>query len=518
MRKEGTMKRKIPVIFLLLAVLVTFAVSCKGNEDAETTGGTEESKDEVTVETPTDTNAPQDTTGEPENTETDKVTDTEKVTETDKETGKVTDKQTEKDTDKETNKAPQGGTETNQGIGGGSLGGSVVSRPGKDTGSKDTSSSKEPDKTEPDEPVKVPDGYILTHRDKLVVKTVSDRSVDKKEDNSTKLPYEKLKSSVVKTDPEADYNRVKLRLEHMRPGVFVQGVLIGYDGYMFYKDTLNDFVGDGFLATSIYNRAVKDMKERNDWAKSTGRKFYYVIAPNKNSIYSDYMPEGYELAKYRRYDQFCEMLTEAGITPIDLRKPLIEAREKNPKQNLYYRYDTHWNNHAGYVAYRHIMSVLKKDYPNVVIHDKSEYQINYCETYMKDMAYYLGQYDAMKDYGPVYTLKSGKTARFINLDRNNVKGGQYTFAHVYKNGYSDKWCYYRFINDYNKNAPNIYVMRDSYNIALVPFFKDSFHKSTYNWTFAFEENKIDEAEADIVMVIVAERFLRNCINYTGVVD
>lgn len=119
MRKEGTMKRKIPVIFLLLAVLVTFAVSCKGNEDAETTGGTEESKDEVTVETPTDTNAPQDTTGEPENTETDKVTDTEKVTETDKETGKVTDKQTEKDTDKETNKAPQGGTETNQGSGGG---------------------------------------------------------------------------------------------------------------------------------------------------------------------------------------------------------------------------------------------------------------------------------------------------------------------------------------------------------------------------------------------------------------
>ena len=431
-----------------------------------------------------------------------KVTETEK--ETEKETVKETEKETQKETEKETQKNPQQ-TTPGEVDGGGTIdGGGVITRPSNGDGSDNSSDT-------------VPEGYIKTNSGLLLVKTVSDRSVDKNEDNSTAIPYQKIKSSTVKTDPNADYNKVKLKLEHMKPGVLVKGVLIGYDGYMFYQDTLNDFKGDGFLSKSVYNRVVADMKERNDWAESTGRKFYYVIAPNKNSIYPNYMPDGYELAEYRRYDQFVELLTEAGITAVDLRDALKDAVEKNPKQNLYYRYDTHWNNHAGYYSYRATMDLIKKDFSNVVIHDKSEYQVNYCETYMKDMAYYLGQYDAMKDYGPVYTLKSGKTAR-LDFKSSSVKGGQYTFAHVHPDGYSDKLVYFRYVNDYNKNAPNIYVMRDSYSIALVPFLKDSFYKSTFNWTWAFEEDKIEAADADIIMVVVAERNLRNCVNEKAVVD
>ena len=80
-----------------------------------------------------------------------------------------------------------------------------------------------------------------------------------------------------------------------------------------------------------------------------------------------------------------------------------------------------------------------------------------------------------------------------------------------------KYTYYNSENDEN-GAPNIYIMRDSYSIAMVPFLKDSFAYSTYNWTFSFSEQEIDKAKADIIMVIVAERNLRNYANNKAVND
>ena len=275
---------------------------------------------------------------------------------------------------------------------------------------------------------------------------------------------------------------------------------------MFYEDTIPDFTGSGFLTDTVYNRAKKTLIERNNWARSHGKKLYFVIAPNKNTVYPDYMPEGYTMA-----------LQSAGITAIDLRGAMAAAVQEVPERNLYYKYDTHWNNHAGYFAYRAAMDMIKVDFPNVVIHDKSEYQINYCETYMKDLAYYLGYYSRLKDYGPVYTLKSGRTARLINYTPK-AGWGQFTFAYEAQDGYSDRLYYFQYKNDYNQNAPNAYIMRDSYSIAMVPFLKDSFHKSTYNWTFDFSESDILNSDADVIIVIVAERNLRNYVNGKAVLD
>ena len=61
-------------------------------------------------------------------------------------------------------------------------------------------------------------------------------------------------------------------------------------------------------------------------------------------------------------------------------------------------------------------------------------------------------------------------------------------------------------------------MRDSYSIAMTAFLKDSFYKSTYNWTFAFDEAEIEKAEADVILVIVSERNLRSYVNNKPVVD
>lgn len=365
--------------------------------------------------------------------------------------------------------------------------------------------------------------YILTKSGKKLIHTYSDRAVDGSEDNSTNVSYMPMISTTVTPRHDESYNNPQVMLEDIKPGLVCNNVIIGYDGYMFYGDTVDDFTGQGFLNGTVYNRAVQILKDSANLAKANGKKFYVVIAPNKNTVYPDYMPEGYTMASYRRYDQFVEMLTASGITAVDIRVAMANAVKATPQKNFYYKYDTHWNNHAGYLAYEEMMKMIRKDYPNAILHPKSDYQINYIETYMKDQAYYLGHYSYFKDYGPQYTLKSGKTARLIDYEPKNA-WGQFQFAYECtqgnNRGFSDKLYWLQYQNDYNKSAPNIYCLRDSYSIAMIPFLKDSFYKSTYNWSFSFESNKSDirKSDADIIVAIVAERNFKNFVNQKTVTD
>lgn len=446
---------------------------------------------------------------------------------TDETTEETTEDTTEETTEEETTEVPADTASSGGGQSTGGGGGSVISGGGGSmiSGGGSNGGSSSPATGQGAVPYNASckgayEARITTSTGKSLVHTYSDCSVGG-EDNSNAYSYMSMKSTTVSTDPKAEYNSPKVLQGDIKPGLSSDGVLVGYDGYMFYKDTISDFTGQGFLHDEVYNRSVRMLKKRNDWAQANGKKFYFVIAPNKNTVYPDYMPEGYKMADYRRYDQFVALLKAAGITAIDLRGAMGAAVNACPERNLYYKFDTHWNNHAGYIAYETTMNMIRRDFPNAVLHSRSEYQINYCETYMKDEAYYLGQYDYFKDYGPVYTLKTYNGARLVDYVAREG-WGQFAFAYEETSGanrgYCDKLYWFKYQNDANSSAPNLYVMRDSYSIAMTAFLKDSFYKSTYNWTFAFDEAEIEKAEADVILVIVSERNLRSYVNNKPVVD
>ena len=429
------MRKLLAFVALLLAASMLWLTACDGEEKSKDTTEAEETTEEETTEEET----------------TEEETTEEETTEEETTEEETTEAETE----------PAGNAEETAGgswsggssggaaavSGGGSLGdfgGGSGSGSGSSGGTFGEGFSGNGNSGDSNTPVETPGGKVLVH-------TYSDRDAAGDEDNSTTVPYMPMISDTVFPSPTESYNIPRLFLEDIKPGTVCEHVIIGYDDYMFYEDTVSDFVGSGFLSQTVYDRLVKTLRERNDWAESNGQKFYFVIAPNKNSVY------------------------------------------------------------------RATMDKIKADFPNVVIHDKSEYQINYCETYMKDLAYYLGYYSTLKDYGPVYTLKSGRTATLVNYTPK-TSWGQFTFAYVWPDGYSDKLYYFQYRNDYNYDAPSAYVMRDSYSIAMVPFLKDSFYMSTYNWTFAFDENEIINCDADVIIVIVAERNLRNYANGRTVAD
>ena len=55
---------------------------------------------------------------------------------------------------------------------------------------------------------------------------------------------------------------------------------------------------------------------------------------------------------------------------------------------------------------------------------------------------------------------------------------------------------------------------------MIPFFKDSFKLSTYNWTFSLNscKSEILKYDTDVIIAIIAERNLKNYVNQKEVTD
>ena len=434
-------------------------------------------------------------------------------------TGTGTERETESSPGSETESSPGGETESSSGAG--------SEKPAEDTkkGTLDTrvvtnapETTKKTEQTEAETkpPVDPGDGHGLQTTAGGRVHVYASAPSIEYEDNSNTLPFMPLKIDTV-SDPNASYNRPQVKESDIVPGLVFNGGLdysttyIGYDGFLFCEDTMSDYDGTSLITESRFNTLMENMKTRNDWVESVGKKMYIVIVPNKNSIYSDYMPDGYPMGSYRRMDQVVNGLREKGITVIDGRESLLAAKAANPARALYYKTDTHWNCHGAFEVYKDLMSKVKADFPNAVAHTRADYQVNYAESYMKDQTYYIGYYDATSEIGPVYTLKNGQTASFAGAQPRD-KWGQYVFCYTWPNGYSDHLYYFKFRNDYNSSAPSMYMLRDSYSIALTPFLKDSFYKSTFNWSFSFGKNEILNSGADVIICEVVEK---NMMTFLG---
>lgn len=323
-----------------------------------------------------------------------------------------------------------------------------------------------------------------------------------------------LKNDLDTSNPNEEYNRAQVNRRRITEGagpLTSHNIYVGKNDFLFYGAAIDDFTGNTTLDSRTLTKLSEMMNARDEWARERGIALYLVICPDKSTVYSDYVPDKIASANKTAADLAVEELSQnSTVRVIDLREPLIAARDEYG-DSLYYKYDTHWNNNGGYVAYREIMRRIGEDVPSGYTLDRDDFDIAEYETYMKDMMYYLGHYDRYKDNGPVYTLKSGLTATLTD-SRSDGLWGQFRFCSRWSDGYNDSLKYLDYTNIYNSDAPSVYVLRDSFAVSLVHFIKDSFNRSVFNWTYDFNREEIEKADPDIVIIELVEKNLGEMIN------
>jgi hypothetical protein len=125
-----------------------------------------------------------------------------------------------------------------------------------------------------------------------------------------------------------------------------EDVILGKDGWLFYADTLADYEGTNRFTDEECWAAAHSLSLMAEYCESQGASFYFTIAPNKNSLYPQYMPARYPASQEAHNAQrLAEALEAQSVTYVDLFTPLSQQEEI-----LYRRWDSHWTQQGAGLA------------------------------------------------------------------------------------------------------------------------------------------------------------------------
>ena len=151
-----------------------------------------------------------------------------------------------------------------------------------------------------------------------------------------------------------------------------EGVILGKQGWLFYNSHAKDVVTDEVIdyngskkySLNQMENIANEVRNADRMCKENGAKMIFLIAPNKSSIYPQYMPLSYvQVSAENRIDELCTYLkknTDAVIV-----YPKKELRKLSQEQKIYFSNDTHWNGMGGVYAASILAEEFGLVYPKI---------------------------------------------------------------------------------------------------------------------------------------------------------
>ncbi len=278
----------------------------------------------------------------------------------------------------------------------------------------------------------------------------------------------------------------------------VEEVVCGRRGWLYYTGDrlLEDFKGEVPFSKKDLDIWTTTLTERRAWLNSRGIDFLFVIAPNKQSVYPEFLP-GY-IQKFKgkpRVDQLLKAFRAKGFANILDIRPII--MEKKSRGSLYYATGTHWNIEGAYIAYQEIMRQLKTINPGVLLMNRHDLLFNSHDNgRVRDLDAMVGlAYHPIEKQPWPDTVQKGcpEIVQTISL------------PYVGPNYYEKP-----FIKCSPDKPLNVVVFRDSFSNALEPFLSQSFGRVVYIWKRydpVIMEALLGSFQPDLVIEECIERYL-----------
>lgn len=279
-------------------------------------------------------------------------------------------------------------------------------------------------------------------------------------------------------------------------------VITGKDGWLFYAA---DGGIDDWIQVEPFTREELDvwrdtLVRRRAFLTRRGIPYVLVIAPDKQMIYPELMPDSLRrLRDDYRADQLIAYMRET--TPdfriLDLRAAVLAHKDTEP---LYHRYDTHWNDRGGLVAYRAIGHELGRWFPSLEPLRREDFEIDPAVP-SGDKTTMLGLTDRGKTSMPGLVLRGGYRHRVVFPDRPDPYGEVGELRTEQANG----------------SLPRLMMYRDSFAGRLIPYLSEHFSRATYYWQNELDFQAIDAEKPDVVIQEYVGRHLFTYVPYPGLV-
>ncbi|MFA6197498.1 MAG: hypothetical protein WC656_12760 [Sulfurimonas sp.] len=293
-----------------------------------------------------------------------------------------------------------------------------------------------------------------------------------------------------------EYFKVKNKIEADNVS---SDVTMGKDGWMFlgradkgynkFDDPMGDVMNINLYSGEELKKFAQSIATIEQWFKKRGILYILVIAPNAHTIYFEKLPD--YIKKYNNQsatDQLVSYVQKNTSVPIvDLRQPLLDAKQK---QQLYFKTDTHWNSYGANIAQ---YEIIKK------INAVSSLSID--ATLLQE-----NEFDTSKN------MPTGDLAGFAKID--NIT--EIEPLPIFKNKCDTTSipATYKYNEEHTKickeKQQTAIIFRDSFFIAVEPYFDNYFGKATYIWeklNFKKINVLISKEKPDVVIEEWIERTL-----------
>ena len=249
-------------------------------------------------------------------------------------------------------------------------------------------------------------------------------------------------------------------------------VVLGRDGFLFFSDTLDDYTGRS-LSDAELEQIAQRLRALQDSLETEGRDFLFTIAPNKNSLYPEYMPRaianGHDSGSAVRLTPYLERY---GVHYADLFSPLSG-------ELLYYRSDSHWTAEGAALGADTILAALGREsaYAGHIFRANGLHKGDLYEMLYPSLP---GREEEVSDLTGLH---------FTAL--NEVNGGNAVTIRTESASGSGK----------------LLCWRDSFGVALYPYLADAFETATFSRAADYDLSRFEGTEYDTVILEIVERNL-----------
>lgn len=268
-------------------------------------------------------------------------------------------------------------------------------------------------------------------------------------------------------------------------------VEVGKHGWLFYCDQddgnpIEQSLGYWTFTDEQLHMITENLISADRLLKSRGIEFVLFVAPNKETIYKEELPDWYRIESGETStDQLIHYLREnTDISVVYPKEELLEAKKSYKDMVFYHKLDTHWNAAGGYIG---------------------------AKALAEELGVQMTAVDQLT-WEPVLSSE-GDLTNMLNI---KIKKGDIDYRiseiNTSKNKYEDfekRFMYHTMGAD----ERIVFIKRDSFSNALAPFFSLQFQNSIWVHHNDFEQQQIFENDADIFVLETVERYLENLIYF-----
>ena len=267
----------------------------------------------------------------------------------------------------------------------------------------------------------------------------------------------------------------------------------GKSGWLFLGGVYDNTTAKLRLSIIPTNEEIQSTKEIFSkiafTAAQSNTKVVLFVAPNKSTIYSEFLPDGLVPSEKKYISFFLTQLE--GIPNLIVYNPTnYLLRLKETEGILYSRTDTHWNNKGAYLAYSGFSELLSLPIPKVQFQPGSEHSGDLIEIAR------LNNFSLNSDdsWEVIWTRKPSWIEKKIPEEQNTSFGAPTFIA-----------------NQNSLSNQSVWVIGDSFTGALRQYLNSTFKEVRYigHWKEKLKglsaELEKTEKKPDLIIIVKVER-------------